>query len=135
MKKIIPLILVAVVAIFLLAGCDAMLESIYPNQTAGKNTIDVTVNELYTYPQPIVVEVFDSAGNYVASTSFYTIYANGSYYYNDVAFTRLKDDTYTLYAWIDINQDKAWNAGEPGSSQYASVAGAMTSYPVFYLPY
>jgi len=115
MKRIIPLIFLAVAAVFLLTGCDAMLKAIYPNQVGGDNTVSVTVYAPYYYYQPIVVALYDSSGTYVGSAQTYaSSYYDGYYYSGSVSFSSLKDDTYTAEAWLEtVAVNNIPDSGEP----------------------
>ncbi len=119
MKKIIPLVFVAIAAVFLLAGCDQMLEGIYPSQTGGHNNIEITVYAHWLWGGgSIYVELYKLDGTFVDALSFWPPYYSAPYYYDTVSFSGLKDDTYYLRAY-------SGGSGWAYSSSF-TVAGAQT---------
>jgi hypothetical protein len=117
-KKILPLVILAITAVFLLSSCDAMLESIYPNQTGGHNTISITVNAQAAYGyNELYVYLYKSDGTYVTSLATWPDYYSAGYYYSTLDFKDLKDDTYYI---------EAWSGGYYAYSSYYAVSGANT---------
>jgi hypothetical protein len=153
-KKILPLLAIAVVALFALSSCDQMLEAIYPNETtppsSTNNAISLSVyttqSALWTasgftatiYDGKLRVEVRDSNG-VVVETGSTSQYNSGydvvdAYWY----FSGLKDGTYYVHAWIDQNGDglenDAWyyKASYSGSSLVVSSGSTYDAY--LYIP-
>jgi hypothetical protein len=124
MKKLLPIILLAGSVFFLLAGCDAMLESIYPEETGhggGTNSITLVTEidpDTYIdyYLHEIYFELQDSNGvvlqtySNTPSYNFDTEYAEAS-----VTFAYLADGNYSVFAWYDstynakYDNSEAWN--------------------------
>ena len=105
MRKILPLVILAVGALFLLSGCDAMLDAIFQ-----KDNIDVDVavpaaqysfvyNDYYygTNPQ-VTCNLYDASGSPITATSAGWSYWDGTYLHFTMSFKNLKDNTYTFYA-------------------------------------
>ena len=140
MKKTLRLTLLAVAAAALLTSCDAMLESLFPNDTVGTNsgsntlTVNITgydysssypgywgyqgLNFTYYAMRPIYVEVDDQFGKKVAdnlsSPTYFTNFGPSASYRtaNAVVFYGLKDGTYTFKIWYaeDGNNTSTWEA-------------------------
>jgi hypothetical protein len=147
----IALFAASALAILALAGCDAMLESIYPNETNPSNTLTVTVymdyNSVSTdiYQGPLTIVLYKDGETYATLTA--DVYYEGSrwieYYYT---FTGLPKGTYTAYCWIDYNNDGDttgdcdygyyWPAeqGDGTQSVYLSggASGNFTEYIYYY---
>ncbi len=91
MRKLLPLILLAVGALFLLSSCDALLDAIYAN-----NTIDVSV-------QTAIAGYQNSYSKAIVTLSG-AVDATGSAYYDVVArdcyvpFTKLPNGDYVVTA-------------------------------------
>lgn len=114
MKKIIPIVILAAAAVFLLAGCDAMLESIYPDQTGrdkGTNSVSVDVavdpsaiTDWYAHKVWIRLENMDTSVTWyrdsmvMGSSTSYRCYAGAT-------FDFLSDGTYAVTAWFDSNDN------------------------------
>jgi len=149
-KKIIPLLAVVVVALFALASCDQMLESIYPEQTGqtGTNTLTVQADVHYYYAGysvgddiyygPLTVLLKKDGVTYDKQTTW----LNNPYYYNTISstwtFNNLPDGTYTAYVWIDYNNDGTTNGDYdygnywPTSSYYLSASSTDSIYEDVY---
>lgn len=99
-KKLLPLVLLAVGALFLLSSCDALLDAIYPNNNLTVNVavVQSTHTDWALSGSYIYVLVYDSAGNAATLSSGISSYdlANA---YGSVSFPKLKNDTYTIYAY------------------------------------
>jgi uncharacterized membrane protein YgcG len=133
MKKIIPLVVVAIAAFFLLSGCDAMLKAIYPDQVGGDNTIQIQISSPYystAWYYAIDVVLYDSAGAYVGSTVVYASTYDGYYYNATVTFNNLKDDYYYAFVWSDANGNSVADGGESqGGTGYSyTLSGGQTDY-------
>jgi hypothetical protein len=100
-RKILPLVLLAVGSLFLLSGCDAILNAIFQN---NQISVDVAVSYVGAYndyingtnPQVTCV-VYDSSNNPVSLTGGWSSY-DLSYVHFNFAFTKLKNDTYHFAA-------------------------------------
>lgn len=94
-KKLLPLILLAVGALFLLSSCDAILDAIYAN-----NTLDVTVDVShfdtgYANPSSYVEVTLTGASGASSTANANTIYT-GNYSTFDVPFSKLPNGNYTI---------------------------------------
>jgi hypothetical protein len=110
-RKILPLLALAVIALFTLSSCDQILESMFPADTGqlvtqGKNSISVElgVNWL-TYPGTgkLIVEIKDSSNKLIETRQFDVYYTGYDTIYYSAEFNFLFDGTYLIYAWIDKN--------------------------------
>lgn len=101
MKRIIPLVVLALVSVFLLTSCDGMLKSIY-KLDANNNQITVTValdNYYYPISHSVFVELIGpTAVPAAAATYQYTVYG---YNYYTITFDGLNDGTYSLTTFYD----------------------------------
>jgi len=107
MRKLLPLVLVAVGALFLLSGCDAMLDAIFPS---NQIYVDVEVSKadfpvdwgavyhLGASPGTVTLQLLDvnSAGVTTATETWTNV--DLSYIHFPFVFTKLKDDTFQLIA-------------------------------------
>jgi hypothetical protein len=134
-RKIIPLLAVAVVALFALASCDQLLENIYPDQTTPKGNNTVTI-DVYTYADNIS---YYYSGSIYAGPLTIQLYKDGAVYRTqatdlsnpdlysvlDTTFTfdSLPDGSYTAYAWIDANKN-----GIEDDSFYNGLAPSYIGY-------
>jgi hypothetical protein len=128
MKKLIPLILLTGV-VFFFSSCDAMLESIYPDQTGqggGDNSIYVTVdvNALlfpdYNYHN-VCFELYmsddnGSSYNLYQSLQTYLYYASSTTAEGSASFSFLPDGSYYVVAWYDQVSDGTFSTNEDGDS-------------------
>ena len=109
MRKILPLVILAVGALFLLSGCDQLLDAIFQN---NQIYVDVRVHGYVGAPfysdwyetsvngvnsGHVVVYVQDSRGH-VTSASTYWTSLDSLYVHYGINFTGLKDDTFLVYA-------------------------------------
>jgi hypothetical protein len=151
MKKTLRLTLLASVAVaaLVLTSCNALLESLYPNETGhgtpSSTTYSLTVNITgtdyssaygwwgyaglsYTYyaTKPIYVQVYDQANVLVASqtTSFTQQYPNpaGGIRTANTTFTGLASGTYTFRIWYDMDgrTDGVWEASYADGYYYTN---------------
>jgi hypothetical protein len=113
-RRILPLLAIAAVALFALASCDQMLESIYPDQTvnvAGNNTFILDVHTDWNsvgydiYYGPLTVVLTDSLGNVVDKRTTWLSYQGYDDIISEWVFSNLKADTYSAYVWIDYDND------------------------------
>jgi hypothetical protein len=104
-RKLLPLILLAVGALFALTSCDALLDLIF---ATNQISVDVRVNDAYVgvytdwvYDTATVqVKLYDSSGLYKVATSN-SVDRFGGYVHFYLTFSGLKDDTYHLIADYD----------------------------------
>jgi flagellar basal body L-ring protein FlgH len=128
MKKIIPLMLLAAGALLLLAGCDQMLESIYPDQTNKNNTV-------VTYTLPVEVradpntipewwnhdvwmQLTDSKGNSIWQDSLFQGDSYSTTVYASTTFNYIEGGDTQLLVWFDANDNGVFDSGEPSGSSY-----------------
>jgi len=108
MRKILPLVILAVGALFLLSGCDAMLDAIFQNNqmtvevSVWNGTYPVDWSQTYYYGRTSgIVTVYltnTSTGSTTTANIGWTS-ADGAYVYYQADFTDLKNDTYLVTAW------------------------------------
>ena len=96
MRKILPLVLLAIAAMFMLSSCDAMLDAIFAN-----NTINVQVSARITqygfFPSYDTVTVYITGPTNVTVNASYT--GNDGYYmYWYVSVPKLNNGTYNVQA-------------------------------------
>lgn len=110
MRKILPIVVLAVGALFLLSGCDAMLDAIFSN---SQITVDVKIyyadypldwGQTYTYGRTsgyVDLYLYDVSTSSLLSTTRLTwSSADLAYiYYPTTNYTDLKNDTYQVYAY------------------------------------
>ncbi len=123
-KKLLPLILLAVGALFLLSSCDAILDAIYAN-----NTLDVTVDVShfdtgYANPSSYVEVTLTGASGASSTANANTIYT-GNYSTFDVPFSKLPngnlhDNDVTYYGYSSsFGLLSIWSSGYSGSYRFA----------------
>jgi len=101
MRKLLPAVLLAVGALFLLSGCDAMLDAIFQNDVIN---LDVRVIADFNHRDYALagsfenVVLMDSSFNVVKSVSQYVDGFDGTYAHYHFNFANLKDGTYYLTA-------------------------------------
>jgi hypothetical protein len=105
-KTILPFVLLAIGALFLLSSCDAILDALYANNTLTISAIYVNTNGSYygTSNQNSYVTVFitgASGGSANASNSSTESDYNGGVYeiFNGVSFPKLPNGNYTVTAY------------------------------------
>ena len=135
-RKLIPLAILAVVAVVALSSCDAMLDAIF-----SKNQITVDV-QVATSSYPVNYDYYNGYGAYVTATitdssgktasqnTYYYSSANSSTIDYNFTFPNLSDGTYT----ISSTYYSYYNGGTYYSaSTSTSVAGSQKvtvySYP------
>ena len=104
-KKLLPLVLLAVTAVLMLSSCDAMLDAIFPsNQISvdvmvSKNTNGAFYNDwLHGYDSTVTLTLYDATTN-VSSTQVGSWTDIDSVYVHYVfTFLKLKDHVYSLTA-------------------------------------
>jgi hypothetical protein len=138
MKKIIPVLLLASVALFILAGCDKMLEGIYPDQTGqdkGNNTFQVQAEVISAcFANPYGVKVYftlkDDMGNALQTYfSDLTSSYNGSRLEASAIFSLLPDGNYSVDVLYDAYGDNGLYDGLPDlqrSTGYYTLGGKVT---------
>jgi len=100
MRKILPLVILAVGALFLLSGCDALLDAIFQN---NQITVDVWLNPT-THPDypagyaHVTTTVYDtnSGSSYTASNVWSSYDYGTGYVHYYQTFTKLPSDTFTI---------------------------------------
>lgn len=141
-RKILPLLALAVVALFALSSCDAMLESLFPADTGqlstqGTNSITVEAGVWWFYlDKPgtgkLRIEIWDSTfTNRVDYRTFDVYYTGYDTIYYSADFNFLVDGTYYVEAWIDQNGDglpNDINYGYPWDNAVTVNAGAPNGY-------
>jgi len=132
-RKIIAIAAISVVAVFFLAGCDQILENLFPNDTghgkqSGTNSLTVTAYmwtdpyyATYAYIGKIHIDLLDSTGTVVQSYSSwangYDVFYDGYYssynaYYRYpvvTTFSYLNDGTYKVRVYCDLNGNNAFD--------------------------
>ena len=97
-KKLIPLILLAIGALFLLSSCDQILDALYANNTI---TVTTTVSNSDTgavNPKSYVtVTISGATGG--TQTAYYSYTASGYSYYDTLSFEKLPNGNYTITAY------------------------------------
>jgi len=125
-RKILPLVLLALCAVFLLSSCDAMLDFIFSN-----NTITVYVSARipwYGYfPNSDYVTV-DVAGPTSATATAGYPSNDGLYMYWSVTVPKLSDGNYTVTAYY--NHPIGSHTGSPYGVQYVSLPTASGNHSV-----
>jgi hypothetical protein len=158
-RKILPLLAIVLVAAFILAGCDSVLETLFPNDTGhgggstpANNTISVTAflwtDRYYAtsaYFGKVHIDLMDSTGTTVVQSasqwvsgwdsSFYdswVYYSYGIYYRYpiDASFNFVPDGTYTLRVYYDLNYNDKYDS--PGEYYVSNQnTGSYFSYPLY----
>jgi hypothetical protein len=97
-RKLLPLILLAVGALFLLSSCDAMLDAIFQNDVInldvwvyGPSHADFTVGGSFEN-----LQVMDSTFTVITNASQYYSSYDGTYIHYYFTVNKLKDGTYYL---------------------------------------
>jgi hypothetical protein len=102
MRKLIPLAILAVVALVGLSSCDALLDGIFAQ---NQITVDVQVPQYtvpfyydwyYGYGSYVKVTLTDSANKQSFQETYYYSSADGSYVHFPLTFTNLADGTYSI---------------------------------------
>src|SRR5208283_1004098 len=107
-RKFLLLVFLAVGALFLLSGCDAMLDAIFPSNQIYVD-VEVSAGGFYnydwyhtyyygTYPGYVTLELYDvNSGSTTIATGNWTS-VDPNYIHFPFVFTRLKNDVYQLTA-------------------------------------
>lgn len=111
---------VVLASMLLLAGCNGMLQIIYPNQTA--NTVNLAVSTADSSITPsnastvqVLASLFSSNASYpIATYGTGVVYDPRSASYTaSVTFSGLTDGSYYVLVWLDENGNGTWDRGEP----------------------
>jgi hypothetical protein len=108
MRKLLPLVLLAVGSLFLLTSCDALLDAIFASNQIqvqvsvyrGTNPLtDIYQDWLHQYPSTVTLTLTDitEGSNSTVVTGWDG--RDSNYLYFDVSYIKLKDHTYTLTAY------------------------------------
>jgi len=107
MRKLLPAVLLAVGALFLLSGCDAMLDAIFStNQIKVQVSVYKGTNGAFFhdwvngYPSSVTLTLTDVTGG-GAQTTFVNSWdgIDGNYLYFDFLYPKLKEHTFALTAY------------------------------------
>jgi hypothetical protein len=96
-KKLLPLILLTVGALFLLSSCDAILNALYANNTINV-TLTVSTGDVGVFSPKSYVNVVISGATGGTQTSYYS-YTSVYNYYDTLSFSRLPNGNYTVTAY------------------------------------
>jgi hypothetical protein len=100
MRRILPLVILAVTAFFVLSGCDAMLDAIFQNNQISMDVrLPVSPNHIgdYWYNQTYVT-IYEG-GSQVQQGNTTSGYYDGTYAHYYFTFSKLKNSsTYQIYA-------------------------------------
>ena len=95
-RKILPLLLLAIGSVFLLSSCDAMLDAIFSNNTIGID-VSTSIGTYRYYPSLDVVSVSVLSGLTSVATANAAYTGNsGSYMFWSVTIPKLSDGNYTV---------------------------------------
>jgi hypothetical protein len=127
MRKILPLVILAVGSVVLLSGCDMLLNAIFQN---NQIFVDVRVSsfnygadwtESYNFGvnsgRVTVYVVANSGSGSVTQASSYWTSADTLYVHYGFNFTGLKNDTYQVYA---VYTSYYSGGGGPSTAQYVA---------------
>jgi hypothetical protein len=132
-RKILPLLTLAVVALFALSSCDQILESMFPadtNQLAGSNTLTVNVDTAFwsvgndIYYGPLTVALVKNGTTLVEKRTYWLDFVGADPIQASWTFNGLETATYAAYVWIDYDNDGTWkgdfdyDAGWYGGNSY-----------------
>jgi len=109
-KKLLPLVLIAVAAVLMLSSCDALLDAIFPtNQIFVDVAVDATSHSDYDSSSVTVVLSGPSSGSDTAYwDGYFDSYGYAHYYVN---LTGLKDGTYEIDVFYNPTFGPAGGAG------------------------
>jgi hypothetical protein len=140
-RKILPLVLLAVGSVFLLSGCDAILNAIFQNNqisvdVAVVSSVGVYNDYLGGFNPQVTCYVYDSSNNPVSLSGGWSSY-DGYFVHFNFGFTKLKNDTYHFAA-----QYSGYNGGIRGSNgsvydgnQPSTSFIALATSPFLTMPY
>ena len=115
-RKMLPLALLALCAVFLLSSCDAMLDAIFSNNTI---TVYVSTNMFPygAYYSSDSVTVTVSGPTFATATARHTGYS-GWYDYWEVSVPKLSDGTYTVTVAGSFWNGSFWTSPLSNPTQY-----------------
>ena len=125
MRKILPLVILAVGALFVLSGCDAMLDAIFDNSqlfvsVRVSNTfapLDYAATYTYgTNAGRVQVKLTDLSTLETTSATTYWTSISGGYVYYDINFTGLKGDSYQ----VDVKYADTYDGSGITSTTYGA---------------
>lgn len=124
-RKILPLVLLAVASVFLLTSCDALLDAIFSN-----NTLTVTVKTLYTYGyySGDYVTVSLTGPTALGSTNVPFSYYDGQFTYWQITLPKLADGTYTVGVFYSVTGTSKFALVDLGGSSSHSQS-VILQYP------
>jgi hypothetical protein len=98
-RKLLPLVLLAVASLFFLSSCDQLLDAIF----SGDNTLNMYVqvtkaSHVDWAVSTSTVSLYNGAGSLVAQQTVSASTYDGTYGYFYVSFTKLAKGTYTVYS-------------------------------------
>ena len=101
-KKLLPLVLLAVTAVLMLSSCDAMLDAIFPTNQISVDVMVIRLNYpndwYYGYPSTVTLTLFDNtAVTYSTQVGSWTDIDSNFVHYV-FTFTNLKDHNYSMTA-------------------------------------
>jgi len=98
MRRLLPLVLLAIGAIFLLSSCDALLDAIYANNTITP-TVLIPGGDIGAINPSSYVMVTLSGASGGTSSAYFSNYTYGGYaFYYPASFTKQPNGNYTLTA-------------------------------------
>jgi hypothetical protein len=143
MRKLLPLVLLAVGALFMLSGCDAMLDAIFQNDVINLDVWALgSTHADFAYAgatQNLVV--MDSSFTIVANITQSFSSFDGSYVHYYFTVNKLKDGTYYMttyyrgpltftHAATSTIYDTSWSAGMPSITFPNTSLGDSTGHTV-----
>jgi len=124
MKKII--FILAILAVLLLSGCDAMLESFYP-EFADDNevtiNISITAGDIsafgYNTNKPLYIELYTNGENPATNSPVRSIKIYNKFDYTAKLY--VSEGTYDIYIWQDSNDSGNYNGGDFKLNAFPSI--------------
>jgi uncharacterized protein (DUF2141 family) len=112
-RKILPLLAIAVVALFALSSCDQMLESLFPADTGqlesqGTNSLLVKVAVNWNsnlQGTKIVIDLYDSTNTVIDYRAYFVSDTGYAVNHYSADFQFLTDGAYYVNVYIDTNGD------------------------------
>ncbi|MGA2766427.1 MAG: hypothetical protein ABSG17_24035 [Spirochaetia bacterium] len=95
-RKLLPLVLLAIASVFLLSSCDALLDAIFANDTINVY-VSAAIATHGPYPSYDTVDITVTGPTSATATAAYTG-SDGYYMYWSVAIPKLSDGNYTVQA-------------------------------------
>ena len=147
MRKLLPLAILAVGALFLLSSCDAMLDAIFQ-----KDNIDVDVavqgvptnvywDWYYNMNPQVTCYLSDGNGSPISTASAGWSYWDGTYLHFTMTFKNLKDNTYTFSTvytgYYGLTRQVSWPAAIWDGNYGTGVGGwvPVSSSPRLPMPF